>query len=105
VLADRQAGEPYHSVIEQAMQPPKRTIPFAKHVTLPTDRPTATPPRNAGSRELLAAAASVVWFAGWLQAIYDEVYESLHGPDRSVVPKPRSLTEAEKKRLEENQYD
>jgi len=91
--------------IGQPMQPTKRTIPPAKHVTLPVDQPTASPARSARSNELLAAAASVVWFAGWLQAIYDEVYESLCGPDRSVVPKPRISEDAAKQCAEEDQYD
>jgi hypothetical protein len=91
--------------IELAMQPTKRTIPPAKHLTLPVDRPSGAAPGNAGSRELLAAGTSVVRFAGWLQAIYDEVYESLCGPDRSVVLKPRQAENAARQHAKEDQYD
>jgi hypothetical protein len=35
--------------------------------------------------QLLAAAASLVWFAGWFQAIYDEI--AGHAPDAQAPHK------------------
>jgi hypothetical protein len=98
-------GNSIIQAIEQAMPPTKRTIPAAKPVIRPIRRAVPPPPRKTASHELLAAAASVVWFAGWLQAIYDEVYESLCGPDRTVIRKPRALDNEARQHAEKDLYD
>jgi hypothetical protein len=83
----------------------KRTIPAAKRVIRPIRRAVPPLPGKTASHELLAAAASVVWFAGWLQAIYDEVHESLCGRDRTVIPKPRAPDNEARQHAKKDQYD
>jgi hypothetical protein len=79
----------------------KRTISEGMRAKVRRRTGIARSVADATLRELIAAGAVVVWFAGWLEAIYDEVRESVGGCERVVTNNSRQRANEEDQRAEE----